>query len=63
MNMAHLVHKNVKDILKFSRCFMQFRELALILAFKSRYCQISLTFLCSVYVKSDKFPGFIHMLG
>ncbi len=42
--------KKVKDILKLSRCFVQFRELALILVFKSRYLQISLTFLCTVYV-------------
>ena len=31
------LHKKVKDILKFSRCFVQFHELALVLVFKSRY--------------------------
>ncbi len=40
--------QKVKDILKVSRCFVRFRELALILVFNSRYWQISLTFLCSV---------------
>ena len=39
------------DILKFSRCFVLFRELALILFFKSKYLQISLTFYV-VYVTS-----------
>ena len=42
------LHKKVKDILKFSTYFVQFHELALILVFKSRYRQTSLTFLCSV---------------
>ncbi len=48
----HYIHytKKVKDILKFSRYFVPFRELVLILLFKSRYWQISLTFLCSVYL-------------
>ena len=41
--------QTVKDILKFSRCFVQLREMALILVFKSRYSQISLTFLYCIY--------------
>ncbi len=43
------LHNKVKDILTFSKCFVQFWELAVILVFKSRYWQISLTFLCSVH--------------
>ncbi len=42
--MAHVIHtlqkknyKKVKDILKCSRCFVQFHELALIFVFTSRY--------------------------
>ncbi len=44
--------KKVKDtcILKFSRCFVLFHGFGfIILLFKSRYWQISLTFLCSVW--------------
>ncbi len=47
---THTLHKKVKDILNFSTCFVQFSDLALILVFKSRYWQISLTFLCVVYI-------------
>ncbi len=46
---VYALHKKVKDILKFSRCFVQFRELALILVFKSRYWQYPWRF-CVVYM-------------
>ena len=47
--MPHIHYrKKVKDILKFSRCFVLFRELILILVFKSIFTSIN--FLCIVYV-------------
>ncbi len=46
---SHTLHKEVKDNLKNSRCFVLFHELGFTLVFKSRYWKISLTFLCSVH--------------